>query len=171
MSSDAASRRRVSNAVASLAQFANSRSLDRIHAARSGVPLSLASIAVLGRVVEGSPIGLAELREVSRLQPAALSRHVRLLEQGGYIERSGDPDDGRAAVARVTPRGRAAHRRFRAANDDLLATQLVGWTSDELNGLAATMERLDADLRSEHKRAARAGSALATRRTVPAARG
>jgi DNA-binding MarR family transcriptional regulator len=153
MATDAASRRRVNRAVASLAQFANSRSLDVLHAARSGVPLSLASVSVLGRIVEASPIGLSELRLVSRLQPAALSRHIRLLEEGGYIERFESPTDGRAAVVNALEPGRLAYAKVRSSNDELLAAQLVDWTSAELNLLAELMERLDSDLRSVEKRA------------------
>jgi DNA-binding MarR family transcriptional regulator len=153
VSTDATSRRRVSKAVAALAQFANSRKLDLLHASRSGVPLSLSAIAVLGRIVEQSPIGLAELRTATRLQSAALSRHIHILEDGQYIERSGDPNDGRAALVRATEKGKADYRRVRLANDRLLRAQLVDWTSSELNQLARMMERLDADLRSVEKRA------------------
>jgi DNA-binding MarR family transcriptional regulator len=154
MPTDEASRRRVNAVLASIAQFTNSRSLDLVHAARSGVPLSLAAIGVLGRIVQQSPIGLTELRALSRLQPAALSRHIRILEEGGYIERWGDPNDGRAAVVQATARGKTANRKWRAANDELLSAQLVDWSSSELNELSAMMERLDADLRSMENRKA-----------------
>jgi DNA-binding MarR family transcriptional regulator len=150
---DAASRRRVNEAIASLTRFANSRGLDRVHAARSGVPLSTAAIGVLRRIVVRSEIGLGELRELSGLQPAALSRHIRILEEGGYIDRSGSVHDGRASIVRATDRGVDAHERFSAVNDELLSAQLVDWTSAELNEVARMMERLDRDLRSREKRA------------------
>jgi DNA-binding MarR family transcriptional regulator len=156
---DPASRRRVNDAIASLTRFANSRGLDRVHAARSGVPLTMAAIGVLGQIVERSPIGLGDLRALTRLQPAALSPHIRSLEEGGYIERSDNPIDGRAAIVQATPRGSDAHERFRAVNDELLSAQLVDWSPQELNELAAMMERLDGDLRSREKRAAWEGRA------------
>jgi DNA-binding MarR family transcriptional regulator len=171
VSTDATSRRRVSNAVAALAQFANSRNLDLLHASRSGVPLSLAAVAVLGRIVERSPIGLAELRKATRLRSAALSRHIRILEDGGYIERSGDPNDGRAAVVRATEKGSEDYRRVRLANDRLLGAQLVDWTSAELNELAGMMERLDADLRSVEKRAESGSEMSRGDGTAPTANG
>ena len=115
------------------------------------MPLSLATAAVLGRIVEQSPIGLTELRTATRLQSAALSHHIRILAEGGYIERWGDPNDGRAAVVRETAQGRSAHKRFRAVKEELLSAQLVDWTTEELNALSAMMERLDADLRSREK--------------------
>jgi DNA-binding MarR family transcriptional regulator len=149
---DEVSHRRLNAVLASLAQFANNRSLDLLHASRSGVPLSLATAAVLGRIVEQSPIGLAELRDSTRLQSAALSHHIRILTEGGYIERRGDPNDGRAALVRATAQGRSAYQRFRAVKEELLGAQLMEWTSEELNELSAKMERLDADLRSREKR-------------------
>jgi len=162
MATDAASRRRVNAILASLAQFANSRSLDLLHAARSGVPLSLAAIGVLVRIVHQSPIGLTELRAQTRLQAAALSRHIRILEEGGYIERWGDPNDGRAAVVQATAQGKTASRKWRASNDELLSAQLADWSTEELNEVCRMMERLDADLRSMDKRSRHEQDALAT---------
>jgi DNA-binding MarR family transcriptional regulator len=149
---DEASHQRLNAVLASLAQFANSRSLDLLHASRSGVPLSLATAAVLGRIVDESPIGLTELRVRTRLQSAALSHHIRTLAEMGYIERRGDPKDGRAAVVLETEEGRVACRRFRAVKEELIGAQLVDWSAEELNRLSALMERLDADLRSREKR-------------------
>lgn len=151
MPTDEASHQRLNAVLASLAQFANSRSLDLLHASRSGVPLSLATAAVLGRIVEASPIGLTELKARTRLQSAALSHHIRTLAEMGYIERRGDPKDGRAAVVVETDEGRTACQRFRAVKEELLSAQLIGWTTEELNVLSAMMERLDADLRSREK--------------------
>jgi DNA-binding MarR family transcriptional regulator len=150
---DEASRQRLNAVLASLAQFVNNRSLDLVHASRSGVPLSLATAAVLGRIVDASPVGLTELRQQTRLQSAALSHHIRTLAEMGYIERRGDPKDGRAAVVVETDEGRAACARFRAVKEELLSAQLIDWSTEELNALSAKMERLDADLRSRDKRA------------------
>jgi DNA-binding MarR family transcriptional regulator len=152
VSTDAASHQRLNAVLASLAQFANSRSLDLVHASRSGVPLSLATAAVLSRIVDASPIGLTELRQHTRLQSAALSHHIRILGEMGYIERRGDPKDGRAAVVVETDEGRAACRRFRAVKEELLRAQLIDWTSEELNALSAEGLGLhtlsDADVRT-----------------------
>jgi DNA-binding MarR family transcriptional regulator len=167
MATDAASRRRVNTVLASLAQFANSRSLDLLHAARSGVPLSLAAIGVLGRIVRQSPIGLTELRAQTRLQAAALSRHIRILEEGGYIERWGDPNDGRAAVVQATKHGKTASRKWGIAADELLSAQLVDWTAEELDELCTMMERLDSDLRSMDKRSRHERDPLATDAAEP----
>jgi DNA-binding MarR family transcriptional regulator len=160
---DAASHQRLNAVLASLAQFANSRSLDLVHASRSGVPLSLATAAVLGRIVDSSPIGLTELRQRTRLQAAAMSHHIRTLTEMGYIERRSDPADGRATVVVETGEGLAACQRFRAVKEEILRAQLIDWTSEELNTLSAMMERLDADLRSREKQMSAAPSEVPPR--------
>jgi DNA-binding MarR family transcriptional regulator len=144
--STAATRRRLNEAISALHRFAGSRKLDPLHAARAGVDLNLAAYGVLGRVVEHGPLALGELSKLAHMQPSALSRQVRLLEEGGHIERVPGAD-ARVSVVAATPQGRDAHRRLREANEQLLARQLRGWTEDELVDVATKLERLVADLR------------------------
>ncbi|NUU22932.1 MAG: MarR family transcriptional regulator [Streptomycetaceae bacterium] len=144
---DAESRRAINEAVNALKRFVNSRQLDALHAARSGVALNLVAIGILHRVIDHGPIRPTELAERADIQPAALSRQIRILEEGGYIVRIGDAEDGRVSLVDATPEGREAYRSFAAANDALLAEQLKGWTAEELAGLAEQMQRLVADLR------------------------
>lgn len=144
---DAESRRAINEAINSLKRFVNSRQLDALHAARSGVALNLVAIGILHRVIDHGPIRPTELAELADIQPAALSRQIRILEEGGHIVRIGDAEDGRVSLVEATAEGRAAYASFAAANDTLLAEQLKGWTAEELGGLAAQMQRLVADLR------------------------
>jgi DNA-binding MarR family transcriptional regulator len=144
--SAAATRRRLNDAISSLHRFAGSRKLDAMHAERAGVDLNLAAYGVLGRIVEHGPVSLGELSKLSHMQPSALSRQVKLLEDGGHIERTSG-DDARVALVEATAAGRDAHRRLRDANEALLARQLKGWTEAELLDVAQKLERLVADLR------------------------
>ena len=48
----------------------------------------------------------------------------------------------------VTAAGRVAHRRIEAANDELMAEQLDGWSVEELSELVEQLDRLVADLRA-----------------------
>ncbi|GAA4995479.1 MAG: MarR family transcriptional regulator [Streptomycetaceae bacterium] len=144
---DAESRRAINEAINAVKRFVNSRQLDALHAARSGVALNLVAIGILHRVIDHGPVRPTELAELADIQPAALSRQIRILEDGGYIVRVGDAEDGRVSMVEATEQGRAAYRSFSAANDALLAEQLRGWTAEELGSLAAQMQRLVADLR------------------------
>lgn len=141
-------RRRLGEALGALRRIIGSRRLDRINAERSQVAIGFAAFAVLGKVIDDGPLRMSDLAEAGRVHPAALTRQVQALEAEGYIERSPDPTDGRAAVVRVTPAGLAAHRRVQAANDAIMAEQLADWSIEELTHLVDQLERLIVDLRT-----------------------
>jgi DNA-binding MarR family transcriptional regulator len=143
----AASRRRLNEAIRDLHRFGSSRKLDAMHAERAGIDLNLTAYGVLGHVISHGPVNLGTLAGLAQMEPNALSRQVRLLEDGGHLVRRLDPADRRVSIIEVTAKGRDAHRRLRAANEAMLARQLRGWTGAELDDLACRMERLIADLR------------------------
>lgn len=140
--------RRLQEAIVGIQRITNSRKIDILRAERSGVPLSLVTTGVLRPVVEAGPLRAAELAERARMQPAALSRQLAILEREGCIERVRDPADRRASLVRSTARGRAVHRRVRVAAEELFAAQLASWSGDELDNLSGLLERLIADLRA-----------------------
>ena len=141
-------RRRLRDALGSLRRITGSQRLDRLIAERSGVPIGFAAVAVLGHVIESGPLRMSELAEVGRVHPAALTRQVQALEAEGYVERTVDPEDGRAFVVVSTRSGRAAHARIERVNDEIMATQLDEWSVGELDELADLLDRLILDLRA-----------------------
>jgi DNA-binding MarR family transcriptional regulator len=140
--------RRLREDMGSLRRITGSQRLDRLIAARSGVSIGVAAVAVLGKVIEDGPMRMTDLAEAVRTQPAALTRQVQALEAEGFVERAADPADGRASVVTATAAGRHAHRRIEAANDELMAEQLDDWSVDELAELVDRLDRLVADLRA-----------------------
>ena len=155
-------RRRLGDALGALRRIIGSQRLDRINAERSQVAIGFAAVAVLGKVIDDGPLRMSDLAEAGRMHPAALTRQVQSLEAEGYIERSPDPTDGRAAVVRVTTAGLEAHRRVQAANDASMAEQLSDWSTDELVDLVDRLEHLIIDLRTapaaRRSRASEAGA-------------
>jgi DNA-binding MarR family transcriptional regulator len=144
-----ASGRSLNEAIGALSRFTRSPRLDAVHAERSGIDLNLAAYDVLGHVITNGPMSLSELSRLAHMQPSALSRQVKLLEDGGHITRTARADDARVSLVRATDRGRDAHARIRTVNDDLLAHQLANWTDAELDHLASQIQRLLADLRAD----------------------
>ena len=63
---------------------------------------------VLHHVQVRGPLRVSALAEALGLDTSTASRHVRQLEDGGYLDRTGDPGDRRAFQVRLTRRGRAA---------------------------------------------------------------
>lgn len=141
-------RRRLRDQLSALHRIIGSARLDRNTAARSGVTIGFAAVGVLGRVIDDGPSRMSDLAAAGRMHPGALTRQVQALEAEGYVERRGDPTDGRASVIAATPAGRAAYRRVEGANDAIMAEQLAGWQPDELAALVDQLDRLVTDLRS-----------------------
>lgn len=140
--------RRLRDEMGSLRRITGSQRLDRLIAVRSGVAIGVAAVAVLGKVIDDGPMRMSDLADAVRTHPAALTRQVQALESEGFVERSADPQDGRASVVTVTAAGRVAHRRIEAANDTLMAEQLDRWTVEELTVLVDQLDRLVSDLRA-----------------------
>ena len=53
------------------------------------------------------PLRLSALAQVLGLDASTVSRHAQQLEDRGLLERTGDPDDGRASRVAVSERGHA----------------------------------------------------------------
>jgi DNA-binding MarR family transcriptional regulator len=62
--------------------------------------------------LSGAPDGLriTELRDDVLLTQPGMSRLIARMEEGGLVERLGDPDDGRASRIRLTAAGAQAQR-------------------------------------------------------------
>jgi len=73
------------------------------------------------------------------------SRELRRLETQGFVTRTVDGADGRAVVVAITPKGRDAYRRLRAASVAAAADALAGWKASELAELARLLARLADD--------------------------
>lgn len=142
------STRRLKDAIVAVQRVTNSRRLDVVRAERSGVPLGMVATGVLYQVVESGPLRAASLAQRSRMQPAALSRQLGILERAGCIDRVPDPTDGRGSVVRATRQGRAVHHRIQSSDDELFAAQLARWEPAQLDQLADLLERLVTDLRA-----------------------
>ncbi|MFI7581911.1 MarR family winged helix-turn-helix transcriptional regulator [Kocuria sp. M1N1S27] len=64
------------------------------------------------------------------LGPSGLSRQLAGLEEAGLVERSPDPEDGRAALVAITERGREQARAVLEQDAQRLAVRLEDWDED-----------------------------------------
>jgi DNA-binding MarR family transcriptional regulator len=74
------------------------------------------------------------------------SRQLAVLERLGYVERRPDPQDGRAALLRLTEAGSDALAAARALRSDWALTALAGWDEAEARRLSDLLDRLVTDL-------------------------
>ena len=89
----------------------------------------------------GSP-RVSELADCMGLDASTASRHVRHLEDGGYLARTGDPGDRRASRVRLTPKGRGALARAMRARAAVVDRAIADWPGDDRAALTTLITRL-----------------------------
>ena len=101
-----------------------------------------AMMFVLHHVHGRGSLRVSELAGAMGLDTSTASRHVRQLEDGGYLARTGDPDDRRASRVRLTRRGRAALDQAMRARAAVVDRAIADWPDDDRATLATLMTRL-----------------------------
>lgn len=104
--------------------------------------LDPASVFLLHQVLANEPLRVSELARCAALDSSTVSRHVRGLENGGYLIRAGDPDDRRASRLRLTDRGRAFLQRAMAARVAIVEQAIADWPEEDRATLTKLMTRL-----------------------------
>lgn len=115
--------------------------------ARSVHPdLQPVSYLILGYLARSEPLRAVDLCGVFDMDKGAVSRQVQHLLDLGLVDRTPDPEDGRATLISVSEEGRdrlgdvAQHRR------KLVAERLSDWSPDELDHLATLLSRYNTAL-------------------------
>jgi len=109
---------------------------------RAGVtPQQWSVLSVLGE--SESPMTLAAISRTMRVSKQNMTGMIARLEQLGFAERAGDPNDLRSTRVQLTRRGRALVDKHRAAYQEWLAQLGGGAVSDrDLQTLARTVDKL-----------------------------
>ncbi len=117
----------------------------RRRADRAGVDVSAPGMGVLGVLERGGAQRVSVLARRAGMVAPLASRELRHLEQQGFVTRAADGADGRAVVVAITPKGRDAYRRLRAAAVAAASDALAGWKATELAELARLLARMADD--------------------------
>jgi len=104
--------------------------------------LDPAMMFVLLQVQANGSLRVSELAGCMGLDASTASRHVRHLEDGGYLARTGDPGDRRASRVRLTPKGRGALARAMRARGAVVDRAVAGWSNDDRATLTNLITRL-----------------------------
>ena len=100
---------------------------------------------VLKNLAPGS-MRVTELATSIQLDTSTVSRHVSQLERVGLVERSQDPDDGRAQRVGLTEAGRQQLEASLARRRTALAASFEGWDPSDVAELDRLLGRLVADI-------------------------
>jgi DNA-binding MarR family transcriptional regulator len=85
------------------------------------------------------PQRAGDVAEAVCSDPSTVSRRVAALVKDGLIERHADPDDGRASLLAVTPKGHAALERSRRRKAEIFANTLSAWPIEKRRALVALL--------------------------------
>jgi DNA-binding MarR family transcriptional regulator len=100
----------------------------------------------LGVIRLHGPVRVSDVAQTLNVALSVASRQVAALERAGYVERTGDPDDGRAHRVSATKAGRKvleeSHRRMVHA----FSRALEDWSPEESAALSGSLERLREDV-------------------------
>ncbi|MGZ8742506.1 MAG: MarR family winged helix-turn-helix transcriptional regulator [Nocardioides sp.] len=114
-----------------------------------GDEFDFSSMALLKTLATQGPMRLSALASVLHLDASTVSRQVRTLQDRGLVERTDDPDDGRASQIGISPHGLPAledgGRRRRA----LIGHVMADWAESDRETLRVLLHRLSVDFTNE----------------------
>ncbi|GAB7037425.1 MULTISPECIES: MarR family winged helix-turn-helix transcriptional regulator [Catenuloplanes] len=111
-----------------------------------GVPPGLVGLLAELDRLSGQECHVKELAAHTYLDPSTVSRAVAHLVTLGLVARTPDPEDRRASVLSVTPKGRAAIAETQDWYRTVAAAALGGWTPVELDDFARMLARFSRDM-------------------------
>ena len=114
----------------------------RVRQRQPGDMIDYAAFPLLKLLSHQGPMRLSGLASVLGLDASTVSRHARQLEDRGLIERTEDPDDGRASRVAISEAGKTCLAKGFATRRQLMTYALDGWTDDERDTLRELLHRL-----------------------------
>lgn len=102
-----------------------------------------AAYAILFHLVHDGPQRTSKLAEALHAEISTISRQSSSLVQHGLVERTVDPEDGRACLLRTTAEGLRVFERNRAHRNRWLADLLGDWSHTDRQQLTELLDRFN----------------------------
>jgi DNA-binding MarR family transcriptional regulator len=112
----------------------------------AGRVLERPTFTVLARVDQLGPVRVTDIAKVMAIDISTASRHLRALEDRGFVRRSVAPGDQRASHFDLTDTGREIIDRARTRRVAKIHERLEDWERTDLCDLARLLGRLSDDL-------------------------
>ncbi|MCV7302621.1 MarR family transcriptional regulator [Mycobacterium barrassiae] len=87
--------------------------INRLATQRARLPLGYAQARLLSTIEDQGPTRISDLAALDHCSQPTMTTQVRRLEDGGYVSRTVDPDDARAVLIEITPKGVETLRQVR----------------------------------------------------------
>ncbi|MFY1677052.1 MULTISPECIES: MarR family winged helix-turn-helix transcriptional regulator [unclassified Streptomyces] len=105
-----------------------------------------AAYLLLNRLADEGPMGVKALAAGMGIDSSTVTRQVAPLVEGGLVRRTSHPEDGRAVVLRLSPRGEARLAEVRTSRRALMAELTEDWTEEERGAFCALLTRFNGAL-------------------------
>ncbi|MFF3767727.1 MarR family winged helix-turn-helix transcriptional regulator [Streptomyces sp. NPDC001922] len=105
-----------------------------------------AAYLLLNRLDREGPMGVKALAAGMGIDSSTVTRQVAPLVDTGLVKRTSHPEDGRAVVLQLSPRGKARLDEVRSSRRQLMALVTEGWTEEEREIFCALLTRFNGSL-------------------------
>ncbi|THA65327.1 MarR family transcriptional regulator [Streptomyces sp. A0958] len=105
-----------------------------------------AAYLLLNRLDLEGPMGVKALAAGMGIDSSTVTRQVAPLVDTGLVKRTSHPEDGRAVVLQLSPRGHARLDEVRASRRELMTQVTNGWSEEERDTFCALLTRFNAAL-------------------------
>jgi DNA-binding MarR family transcriptional regulator len=104
---------------------------------------TLTQLSAMASLHQHGPMSPRELAERERVQPPSMTRVIAALAEGGFIDRSPHPTDGRQTVVALTETGRRYVDEEVSARERWLDARLAELSPDDRAVLCRAVEIID----------------------------
>lgn len=108
--------------------------------------LQPASYLMLSWLVDEGPVRASSMVESFNIDKGAVSRQLQHLVDLGLVDRTPDPEDGRATLVSASDDARRRLADVATSRREWLDDRLGDWSADELSSFAETLGRYNAAL-------------------------
>ncbi|MEU4891188.1 MarR family transcriptional regulator [Streptomyces sp. NPDC044780] len=130
--------------VAVFARRAEQTRLGGVGQARNS--MDRAAYLLLNRLDQEGPMGVKALAGSMGIDSSTVTRQVAPLVDSGMVKRTSHPEDGRAVVLQLSPRGKARLEEVRSSRRDLMARVTEEWTAEERDVFCDLLTRFNISL-------------------------
>ncbi|MEV8017769.1 MarR family transcriptional regulator [Streptomyces sp. NPDC086554] len=105
-----------------------------------------AAYLLLNRLDKEGPMGVKALAASMGIDSSTVTRQVAPLVDTGLVKRTSHPEDGRAVVLQLSPRGEARLNEVRSSRRDLMAELTEDWAAEERESFCTLLTRFNSAL-------------------------
>ncbi|MEU8591543.1 MarR family transcriptional regulator [Streptomyces sp. NPDC048664] len=110
-----------------------------------------AAYLLLNRLDNEGPMGVKALAASMGIDSSTVTRQVAPLVDTGLVKRTSHPEDGRAVVLQLSPRGLSRLDEVRSSRRQLMAELTEDWTPEERTAFCSLLTRFNTALSARQR--------------------